>query len=106
MVNKYVTPFIQKYGTRDGIILSELCQKEFESWKRGLGFCKQDCENAMPFLTGKQIRDGVEALLKNGCLERLQANPSFDRTVRYRINQAVFNDYMKALLNEKKEGGS
>jgi hypothetical protein len=104
MVNTYITPFIQKYGTRDGIILSELCKKEYESWKKGLGFCKQDCENVMPFLTTKQIRDSVDTLLKNGCLERLPSNASLDRTIRYRINPEVFNNYMKTLLENKEKG--
>lgn len=104
MVNTYITPFVQKYGTRDGIILSELCQKEFESWKKGLGFCKQDCENIMSFLTTKQIRDGIDALLKNNCLEKLPPNASFDRTIRYRINPEVFNSYMKTLLKNKEKG--
>jgi hypothetical protein len=106
MVNTYITPFIQEYGTKNGIILSELCHKEFESLKKGLGFCKQDCENNMPFLTNKQIRNGIDALLKNGCLERLPPNNSFDRTVRYRINPDVFGNYMKTLLENKKEGAA
>jgi hypothetical protein len=104
MVNSYITPFIQKYGTRDGIILSELCRKEFESWKKGLGFCKQDCEDVMPFLTVKQIRNGIDTLLKNGCLERLPQDRSLDRTARYRINPEVFNKYMKTLFENKEKG--
>jgi hypothetical protein len=105
MVNTYITPFIQEYGTRDGLILSELCQKEFDSWKNGLGFCKQDCEKAFPFMTEKQIRSGIKALLKNGCIERIPESTSFDRTEKYRINPQVYKNYMKALIDKNKTQG-
>ena len=109
MVNTYITQFMQKYGIRDGLILSELCRKEFDAWKR-LEFGKRDCQNALPFLTVKQVRAGIESLLKSGCIEFIPS-PSFNRTAKYRIRQGVFNLYKKALLknhreDEKNSGGS
>ena len=101
MSNTYIPLFVRKYGTRDGLILSELCQKEFESRKEGPGFSKHDCENVLPFLTGKQIRSGINNLLKNGCIEFIP-NASFDRTAKYRIKQDVFNQYIKTLLEDTK----
>jgi hypothetical protein len=102
MVNTYVTPFIQKYGLRDGLILSELCGQEFNSWKKGLGFSKKDCESVLSFMTGKQIRSALHGLLKSGCIERLAANNSFDQTAKYRINPDVYNNYMKSIIENNK----
>jgi len=100
MSNTYIPLFVREYGVRDGLILSEICKKEFELWEKGIGFSKHDCENVLSCLTSKQIRSGINNLLKNGCIEFIP-NSSFDRTAKYRIRQDVFNQYVKTLLEEK-----
>jgi hypothetical protein len=102
MVNTYITSFIKKYGPREGLILSELCQSQINA-KDATEFKKQDCESILSFLSSKQIRTGITNLLKNGCVEQIQ-NVSFNRTAKYRIKQEILNHYMKSIIDNTKPG--
>jgi hypothetical protein len=95
----FLVDFVKDYGLKEGIIISELCRRTCLSGSAPCCFSVADCMRIFGYMTEKQIRTALNKLLARRCVGQADVKKSFDRTVRFRVSDAVKLAYLDAVIS-------
>jgi hypothetical protein len=102
MEEQFLVEFVKKYGLKEGIILSCLCEitNQNESGEEYV-FTVEDIKKRFAYFSEKQLRTGISKLLNQEAIKYYEQEKEFSRTLFYTVNNKIFVRYLK-ILNKRK----
>jgi hypothetical protein len=104
MHEKFMVEFVKEYGIKEGIILSRLCEEQLKKTADEFIFTYEDVEKIFKYLSGKQVRIGINNLLDRGAIKLYEPDEKeFSRTLYYTVNDKKVVQYLKLQNTERKK---
>jgi hypothetical protein len=97
-----IIEFAQKYGLKEGILLTELCRRMFVSESMVIPFSVSQGQLFFPYMSVKQLRLALQNLKRTGAITPVKEDtPTFDRTRRYQIQTAPYQYYVQTVMAQQ-----
>jgi hypothetical protein len=97
MIESFLAEFVKEYGLKEAVLLTKICDLMSRS-DNEVVFTIENLEGWFSYFSRKQIRTGVENLLKKKVLKlKDPEEKEFVRTLHYTINEKQFVKYLKIL---------
>jgi hypothetical protein len=104
MQEKFLVDFVKDYGIKEGIILTRLCEEQLKETMDEFTFTYEDVQKTFKYLSGKQVRVGINNLLGRGAIKLYEPEKKeFSRTLYYTVNDKKVGQYLKLQNPERKK---
>jgi hypothetical protein len=93
-----IVEFARNYGIKEGLLLTELCRRAYLSGETTVPFSVSQGKAFFPYMSEKQIRLSLYNLKNSGSISTAPGSPTFDRTRRYAIQEAIYQFYLRIVM--------
>ena len=94
-----VIEFAKQYGIKEGLVLTELCRRAFNSGTNAIPFPVSQGLAFFPYLSTKQIRLSLQKLkLKGVIVPILPETQTFDRSCHYQIEETTYRKFQQIMI--------